>query len=226
MALSAETFRDPNREHTPAVFSGPYVWNWKTKQGRSETHHVIVLTEQTLFIVRDITEDAARKLMMAAPEGDQAIVARSAPSNRRHSIPVTDLLEVSWVAERADALIHTSTGRAVEIDFPTPGLTQEVCAQVANNLGAGERRVTDLGRAEKSNLVMLPFISAIGVCVGATALDRLVSEPSIVIPHELLWGSCGALVGSAALLVYQALSKKMERISMTVNRPSLRQQIL
>lgn len=226
MALSAETFRDPNREYTPAVLSGPHVWNWKTKQGRSETYHVIVLTDQTLFIIRDITEDAARKLIMAAPEGDQAVLARSAPSNRRHSIPVTDLLEVSWVAEKTSGLIHTSTGRAVEIDFPSPGLTQEVCAQIAKSLGAGERRVTDLGRARKSNLTLLPFVCAVGVCVGAAALDRLVTEPTVMIPDELLWGSCGALVGSAAVLVYQAFSEKMERISMTINRPSLRQQQL
>ena len=224
MALSAETFRDPNRQHTPVVFSGPHVWNWKTKQGRSEIHHVIVLTDKTLFIVRDITEDIARKLVMAAPEGDQAVVARSAPSNRRYSLPVTDLLEVSWVADQCNALIHTSTGRAVEVDFPTSGLTQEVCAQVAKSLGAGERRVTDLGRAEKSNVALLPFVSAIGVGIGASALERLVIDPAI--PGELLWGACGALVGSAALLAYQTLSKKTERISMTITRPSLRQQTL
>lgn len=225
MALSAETFRDPNREHTPAVFVGPHVWNWKTKQGRNEIHHVIVLTDQTLFIVRDIAEDAARKLIMAAPEGDQAVNARSAPSNRRHSVPAADLLEVSWIAEQSTALIHTSSGRAIEIDFPTPGLTQEVCAQVAKSLGAVDRKVTDLGRAQKSNMTLLPFFGAVGVCIGAAALDRIATDPSAIIPHELLWGSCGALVGSAAVLAYQTLTEKMQRISMTIKRPSLRQQI-
>lgn len=216
MALSSELSHEIDQRGSELGFPVADVWNWQSKPG-VDSHDVVILTEHTLFITRDIGADAARKLVMAAAESDLAVSARSAASKRRLAVPLTEIVEVTWISHESKALLHTTSGRAVTLELPSSEFAELVCEAIARKAGYGQRRATDLGRRDKSQRPFIPLYTATAVGLLVIIMNILVSQPLLNVPDPIVWAACLALIAAAGFISFQRLSLKAERISISID---------
>jgi hypothetical protein len=217
MALASNIHRQTQDDASVLGFAVPDVWNWKSDSDDPDLRDVIVLTDQTVFITRDMSSDAARKMVMAAAENDLAVTARAAASRRRQAIPLKEIVEVTWTSCKSGALLHTTSGRAASLDLPNERLTEEVCEAIATKAGYGKRTETDLGRPADDR----PFAPAAAtalICAGIGTVYAFDPDFTSAVPTPALVGSCGILVIMSVVYAYKRLRTTQVRTAISVDR--------
>lgn len=217
MALASDIHRQTEDEGSVLGFAVPDVWNWKSDSDDPDLRDVIVLTDQTLFITRDMSSDAARKLVMAAAESDLAVTARAASSRRRQAIPLKEIVEVTWTSRKPGALLHTSCGRAATLDLPSERLTQEVCEAIATKAGYGKRTVTDLGRPENTR-PFAPAGATAFICAGIGAVYAFDPDFTSAVPTPAMVGTCGVMIVLSAVYAARKLKTSHMRTAISIDR--------
>lgn len=217
MALVSESHLATRDSATGHGFGAPDTWNWKSDSDDPDLRDVVVVTDQTLFVTRYMSSDAARKLLMAAAESDLAVTARAASSQRRITIPLTEIVEVSFTRGKPKALLHTSSGRAANIDLPNDRIAEELCEAIATKAGYGKRTVTDLGRPPGTR-PLAPSATSAAICCAIAGLYIFDPDLAASVPAPGLLGSCAVLVGLSAAYALEKIRFRAERVAITVDR--------
>ncbi len=217
MALASDAHLDFAGDVVESGFLVPNSWNWKSDSDDPDLRDVVVVTDQTLFITRDMSSSAARKMLMAAAESDLAVSARAAATRRNTAIPLVDIVEVSWTTGHQKAIIHTSSGRTARIDLPNEKITAEICECIATRAGYGAKTVTDLGRPEDARPLAPAAASAL-ICCGLAGLYTFVPPLNSAVPAPALMGSCAAMMAISAYYAVKKLQFTNERTAVTIDR--------